>query len=314
VTTNTTRLDFPTQPVTTIGTTVKIQLLDEGFGSPNQYLITSDAPTDTTITVAAAAVQAAREITINPLEGAIPNLTKVTFGTVEVTLRRPAREGETKLFINPSPAAIPAAATANFAASAIANTASANLIQVTPTPVYLDIGEVLDFGGVIAILSQPAPAGSTQLLVLPLAVALTTGAEAITIALVNVVGATNATPSSNPKTSDSTTYLSGSGVSMAIVGSNRTLNLSFNHIEGDMGGAILMAILYNEQFLGREVWAEVVRDNGETYRGRATLTTGNQTAPTQEKVTQEANMQFQGDSFEFTAASKSDPVAILGIL
>lgn len=312
-----TTIQFPTRPVTTVGTTVRLALLDANYRLPNEYSVRTAAPAAVTITTGAAVAPiGAREITIVALDGAIPALAEVTIGGQTVVVRKNVKKGDTTILCNPLTAQIAAAATGTFTATAIGlvNAVSSKLVAVEPTAVFLDAGEVLSFGAVKVILTDSAPAGSTLLFCVPLAAALTAALSATTRALLTVVGATNATPVSSPKTTDATTYLSGTGVEMVTVGTNRTLNLSFNRVVGDMGGNVLMQILYENSLFDREVWAEVVRPNGEKYEGACLVTSGNQTAPVQEKITQEANMQFQGDSFIFTPAPQDDVVSILSLV
>ena len=310
-----TTIQFPTRPISTVGTTVRLALLDENFRIPNEYSVRTAEPAAVTITVGATAAPAgAREIGIVALDGAIPALAEVTIGTQTVVVRRNVKKGDTRILCNPLTAEIAAAATGSFATATLANVIGGRLTAVEPTAIYLDAGEILSFGATSVVLTDSAPAGSEILFCLPLAAALTAGVSAKTKALLTVVGATNATPVASPKTTDSTTYLSGTGVEMAIIGSNRTLNMSFNRVSGDYGGNLLMNILYKQEFFDREVWAEIVRPNGEKYEGAAVVTSGNQTAPVQEKITQEANMQFQGDSFVFTPAEVDDVATILSLV
>jgi hypothetical protein len=243
-------------------------------------------------------------------------LAEVTFGTRTVVTRRSVKSGDTRILCNPTNLGIPRDAVGSFVATAagLVNAVGSRLVAVEPTPAFLDAGEVLMFGATSVTLTDSAPAGSTLLFCLPLPDALAAGVSAATRGLLTVVGATNASPVASPKTTDATTYLSGTGVEMAIVGSNRTLNMSFNRVTGDMGGCLIMALLYEQPFLDREVWAEIVRPNGERYEGACVVTSGNQAAPVQEKVTQEANMQFQGDSFVFTPAEVDDVVTLLSLV
>lgn len=178
-------------------------------------------------------------------------------------------------------------------------------IDVEATDIKLWAGERIRFGSTIAILAESINVGATTLMVEPLPAAVASGATATVYGTLYIAGATDASPSSQPKTTDATNFNSGVGSEMAIVGTSRTLSFTFNRIIGDAGGDALMQILFNDDHYNREVYAFVERENGEIYEGAAICTTGSQQGPVQEKISMNVNLQFQGQSFKFTPAANS---------
>lgn len=188
----------------------------------------------------------------------------------------------------------------------------ATQLVVTALPVKLWPGDRLIFnpGGTQAIVfvARPAEIAATTVFINDLPVALTTGAVATTKGSVYIAGVTDASPASAPKTIDTTNYLSGVGAEMAIVGTNRTLNLTFDRVEGDPGGQLFMDILYRDIYYDRECYAFYQRPSGELYEGACIATTGDQSGAVQDKATMTVNLQFQGSSFIFTPAPSAPAI------
>ena len=186
----------------------------------------------------------------------------------------------------------------------------AESLAVTALTTKLYAGERLKFGpsNLLAVVADDCAVGATTIPTLPLGAEIETALTARTYATLFVAGATDASPSSQPKTTDATNFNSGAGSEMAVIGTSRTLSFTFNRIEGDVGGDALMQVLYNDDYYNREIYAFVERTNGEIYSGAAIATTGAQQGPVQEKVTMNVNLQFQGTSFRFQPSATAETV------
>lgn len=184
--------------------------------------------------------------------------------------------------------------------TAAAAAISAESLQVQSTPILLDAGEKLNFGGVIATLSNAAPAGSTILQLLPLPESIGNGATATTKALVFVAGCTDATVSPEIKNVDTTNYLSGIGMEKVTTGNAKQMKLDFNLVYGDRGGAILRRIAYDKTYVGREFYFYLLFPSGESHEGVALLESASPTQQVQDKRSFSCNAQVQGDSYIYT--------------
>jgi hypothetical protein len=176
----------------------------------------------------------------------------------------------------------------------------AESISVQATPVLLDAGERLNFGGVIATLTNAAAAGSTTLQTLPLPGSIGNGATATTKALVFVAGCTDATVSPEIKNVDTTNYLSGLGMEKTTTGNAKKMQLNFNLIYGDRGGSILRRIAYDKTYAGREFYFYLLFPSGEAHEGAALLESASPTQQVQDKRSFSCNAQVQGDSYIYT--------------
>lgn len=191
--------------------------------------------------------------------------------------------------------------TVTFTAAAAAGAESLTIAAMT-VPLYAGARLTVvgsDPAHVIEV-AETAAVGETTLSILPLEEAIADTDTATTYATIFVAGCTDAAPSSQPKTTDATNFLSGAGSEMAVVGTSRTLSFNFNRVVADPGGDAIMQILFNDEYFDREIYAYVERTNGEIFEGAAIATTGSQAGPVQEKITMQVNLQFQGDSFVFT--------------
>jgi hypothetical protein len=180
---------------------------------------------------------------------------------------------------------------------------NAESLTVSATPVLLDAGTLLTFGNVTATLSNAAAAGATTLQTLPLPGAIANGATATTKALVFVVGCSNAVINPQIKNSDTTTYLSGLGMEKVTVGNAKTMNLDFNLVYGDRGGAILRRIAYDKTYVGREFYFYLLYPSGEAHEGVALLESATPTNPVQEKRSFSCAAQIQGDTYIYTPST-----------
>lgn len=314
-------IDYPTKKRTSVLTTLRFQLLTRGSRTPTSYAITAaTAQTPVTgiaidsgspVNIGATSVTLSASVTL-------PNRAKLTFANgVSVRLTSAAAATAT-LAVEPvkNPAtgvargdgvAIPAGTTGVYNHGTL--TAGDEYVSVEPLPVAIFPGEELFFDAagdnVKVIVATYAPAGATVLECLPIPATITQGHVANTFATVAIAGATDASPSSSPKTVDSTTFASGAGTEMLITGVNRTLNFTFQDTEGDPASEILKQILYNDTQYDREIYAILKRDAGdrliaEQYEGAAIPTQGDQSSPVQDIVSITANLQFQGASFRYT--------------
>ena len=176
----------------------------------------------------------------------------------------------------------------------------AESLTVSSTFVLLDAGTLLNFNGVTATLSNVAPANSTTLQTLPLPGIIQANAEARTKALVFVAGCSNAVVSPQIKNSDITTYVSGLGMEKTTVGNAKTMNLDFNLMYGDRGGAILRKFAFDKAFAGREFYFHLLYPSGEAHEGIALLESASPSNPVQEKRTFSCSAQIQGDTYNYT--------------
>lgn len=202
--------------------------------------------------------------------------------------------------------------TITAAASALAGAESISVTAAASTKLWPGTALVFDKGGAgesTAYVASEVTVTSTAtpVPVVPLALPIASAATASTLGSVYVAGVTDSSPTSSPKTVDTTNYLSGTGMEMAIVGTNRTLSMSFNQVEGDPGGKLLKDILYIDNFSDREIFAIYERPNGETYKGACIPTSGDQTGAVQDLAKMTVALQFQGASFTFNHA-KNAPV------
>lgn len=297
-------INYASSRTTSVGTTLRFALLKQGTRVPTTYTITLDSSAHSAVNVQLAAPVAigATTLTVNALSAAIPNKSKITFANgASVRLAAAASSAATSLTIEPSIRSIPNGMTGTYAGGQL--TSGADFIPVVALPVDLWPGERLTFGGVSVTVADRAPAGSVDIEVITTTAALTASATATTNATLYIAGATDASPSSSPKLVDGSNFLSGAGNEQIITGTNRTLNFTFQNIEGDPGAEVLKNILYNDAIYNREIYAWLTRANGEQYRGACIPTTGDQSSPVQDLVTITANLQFQGASFAYTPAT-----------
>lgn len=312
-------IDYPTGKQTSVLSTLRFALLPIGSRTPTVYTITADADQtpvtgivvdsgspistgDTTVTLATAVT--------------LPNRAKVTFANGISVRLTSAAAASTSLAVeavkrNPNSAndvSVPANTTGTYNHGLI--TLGAEYLSVEPTPVQIFPGDELFFGSTKVTVARYAPAGTVVLEILPLTAALSDGNTATTFATAAIAGATDASPSSAPKTVDATNFTSGTGAEMLTTGTNRTLSFSFQLILRDPGSDILKQILYEDRAYNREFYAILKRDAGdrqiaEQYEGACIATTGDQTSPVQDIVSISASLQFQGASFKYTATDGS---------
>jgi hypothetical protein len=289
---------------TSVFTELRFVLLPRGTRVPTSYTVTvGDATTAINVTTAASPTAAGSTSLTLATSATIPPFSKIRFANgVEARVNGAGVSAATAVtLLYPLVRSIPASTTGTVAASVL--TQGSEYLPVTPLPTNIYPGEKLSFnsGAYTAVVSDFAPAGAIALQVQPLAAAATAGHTASTLATMYIAGATDASPSSQPKTVDAANFLSGAGMEMITTGTNRTVSFTFQRIIGDPGADLLMQMLYNDQFYDREIYATLKRPFGEEYAGAAIMTSGNQSSPVQDLITVQADLQFQGSSFVYTA-------------
>lgn len=300
-------LDIPTQVLDTVNATVMVRMAPPNASIMPEYSIVAAAPVEYSFEAAAAVAAGEKVVTLKePLPILLSAGASLTFGSQAVIVRRVAARGESSIQINPLATDESIAADATAAYTPDANDAGDSLLHVKPLPTYLSVGTTLTYGNQQVLVTGGQSEGATLLPVKPLEAPVSADEIATTKALLLLVGAMVATPASAPKSVDRSRYISGPGAESQTVGTNRTLQLQFDRMIGDLGGETLMEILYNDDYYQRQVYAFVQFADGETFEGLAQITQGDSQGATQDKRMQTANMQYQGCSFEHTPATGND--------
>lgn len=297
-------INYPSQRGTSVFTELRFVLLPRGTRVPTSYTINVGpaAAAITGLTTSASATAAGSTTLTLASAATIPAFSKIRFANGVEVRTASAVSSETSVpLLYPLVRSIPASTTGTVAASVL--TQGSEYLPVTPLPTNIYPGEKLSFdsGAYTAVVSDFAPAGAIQLQVQPLAATATENHTASTLATMYIAGATDASPSSQPKVVDAANFLSGAGMEQITTGTNRTISFSFQRIVGDAGADLLMQMLYNDQFYDREIHATLKRPFGEEYAGAAIMTSGNQSSPVQDLITVQADLQFQGSSFVYKA-------------
>jgi hypothetical protein len=296
-------INYASQRGTSVFTELRFVLLPQGTRVPTEYTITvGAAATAINVTTSAAATAAGATTLTLATAATIPAFSKIRFANgVEARVGATGVSAATSVtLLYPLVRSIPASTAGTVAASSLA--VGSEYLPVTPLPTNIYPGEKLSFnsGAYTVVVSDFAPAGAIQLQVQPTTVLAVENHTAKTLATVYIAGATDASPSSQPKTVNAENFLSGAGAEMVTTGTNRTVSFTFQRIIGDPGADLLMQILYNDVHFSREVYAILKRPFGEEYAGAAIMTSGNQSSPVQDLITVQADLQFQGSSFVYT--------------
>jgi hypothetical protein len=295
-------INYASERGTSVFTELRFVPLPLGTRVPTSYTITVGAAAAAINVTTSAAVTAvgATSLTLSA-NATIPAFSKIRFANgVEVRTASAVSAATSVPLLYPVKRAIPASTAGSVAASVL--TVGSEYLPVTPTPVNLFPGEKLSFnsGAYEVVVSDFAPAGSIQLQVQPTTVLAVENHTASTLATLYIAGATDASPSSQPKTVDAANFLSGAGMEMITTGTNRTVSFSFQRIVGDPGADLLLSYLYSDSLFNREIYAILKRPFGEEFAGAAIMTSGNQSSPVQDLITVQADLQFQGSSFVYT--------------
>lgn len=305
-------INYASERGTSVFTELRFVLLPKGTRVPTEYTVTvgAAAAAINVTTSAAPTAKGATSLTL-AASATIPAFSKIRFANGVEARTSTAVTGATAVtLLYPLSAAIPASTAGTVDASVL--TIGSEVLPVTPLPTNIYPGEKLTFnnGAYSVTVSDFAPAGATRLQIQPSTVLAVENHTAKTTATVYIAGATDASPSSQPKTVDAANFLSGSGMEMVTTGSNRTMSFTFQRIIGDPGADLLMKILYDDRFFGSEIYATLRRPFGEEFAGAAILTSGNQSSPVQDLITVQADLQFQGSSFKYTAPTGAfDPLS-----
>lgn len=173
------------------------------------------------------------------------------------------------------------------------------------TGFFLDAGTVLTFGSTKVTIAKGVQLATTPQTVetLPIVGTIASAATAKTSGALYVVGSSKADVAPEIKTSDATNYLSGIGMEMVVTGNSKKLSIESQMIYGDKGMDLLRKFAYDDTYVGREFYFEVLYPSGEAHRGIALVTsaTPENTAQELRKMTMEA--QVQGSSYAYTAAT-----------
>ncbi len=295
-------IKYASQRGTSVFTDLRFVLLPKGTRVPTSYTITVGAAAAAINVTTSSAATAVGATTLTLASAAtIPAFSKIRFANgVEVRTASPVAAATSVPLLYPLIRAIPASTAGTVAASTLA--VGSEYLPVTPLPTNIYPGEKLSFnnGAYTVVVSDFAPAGAIQLEVQPTTVLAVENHTASTLATLYIAGATDASPSSQPKTVDAANFLSGAGMEMITTGTNRTVSFTFQRIIGDPGADLLMRVLYDDTLFDREVYATLKRPFGEEYAGAAIMTSGNQNSPVQDLITVQADLQFQGSSFVYT--------------
>ncbi|MFG6101198.1 hypothetical protein U2F10_03020 [Leptothoe sp. EHU-05/26/07-4] len=314
-------IDYPTKKRTSVLTTLRFQLLIPGSRVPTTYAITAEAAqapvTDISIDSGSPVTAGDTAITLSaPIT--LPNHAKIAFANGVNARLTSAAAATATLAVAPikdpltgeptgGGTAIPASTPGVYNHGTL--NAGDEYLSVEPIPKALFPGEELFFGpsgaNTKVTVATYAPAGATVLECLPLPATISDGDSASTFATISIAGATDASPTSQPKIVDATTFADGAGYSGLTTGTNRTLNFTFQDVEGDPGASILKQMLYIDRNFDREIYAILKRNAGfkiqpETYEGACIMTQGDQSSAVQDIITLTANLQFQGGSFKYT--------------
>lgn len=316
-----TAIDYPVKKRTSVLTTLRFQLLPPNSRVPTTYTITAEAAqtaiTGIALDSGAPVLAGATSVTLSaPVT--LPNRAKIAFANgVNVRLTSAAAASAT-LAVEPvkdpltgeptgGGTAIPASTAGIYNHGTLV--AGSEYLSIEPLPVAIFPGEELFFDAagdnVKVTVATYAPTGATVLEVLPTPADIDDGDTASTFATIAIAGATDASPASQPKVVDATTFADGAGYAGLVTGTNRTLNFTFQDVEGDPGSSILKQMLYIDQNFDREIYAILRRNAGfkiqpEQYEGACIMTQGDQSSPVQDIVSVTANLQFQGGSFRYT--------------
>ena len=296
-------INYASERGTSVFTELRFVLLPLGTRVPTEYTITVGAAAAAINVTTAAGATAAGASSITLASAAtIPAYSKIRFANgVEARVDGTGVSSATTVnLLYPLVRAIPASTAGTVAASSLA--IGTEYLPVTPLPTNIYPGEKLSFdsGAYEVVVSDFAPAGAIALQVQPTTVLAVENHTASTLATLYIAGATDASPSSQPKTVDAANFLSGAGMEMITTGTNRTVSFSFQRIIGDPGADLLMQILYSDVYYNRECYVTLKRPFGEEYAGAAILTSGNQSSPVQDLISVQADLQFQGSSFVYT--------------
>jgi hypothetical protein len=158
--------------------------------------------------------------------------------------------------------------------------------------------------------SSPIGAGiaGSPLKIVPATTALATGATGSTIGSIYVAGVTDIPINVAPVTTTGGDLLSGDFSETSITGTAYSIPLSINRIKNCPGQGVLLDLIYKDDYLYREVFAEMIRPNGEYHGGAAVVSAAGETGAKDAEVVLSATLSFNGCSVEFRHADGFTPV------
>lgn len=163
-------------------------------------------------------------------------------------------------------------------------------------------------------VADNAGIGDTIIPIVPAEVAVANGSTAETAGLCYVTGITSIQIASNPTTEQSVDVLSGGETETLVTGSSYTLPLVMDIINNCHGQGLFKDLLYDRKYREREVFLDLIFDNGaggigDRYLGAAVLTAGTQDANPNAKRTMNVTATFNGCSFKFIHSVGFDPIS-----
>lgn len=173
---------------------------------------------------------------------------------------------------------------------------------------FIQAGTILPFGLSRAVVLTDTFVDATTPTELPvreLRTAIAANATARTLALLTVLGLTEASPNAETQTEDTTNFLSGFGQENVVVGANRTVQCSGNIIVGDRAmDTILKPMILEDDKVRGEIWAELVMPSGEKFEGAAKISNFSSSVSLRSIQKFSFSLMFQGLSFRHTAATE----------
>jgi hypothetical protein len=296
---------YPASVKVTTGIRLRVLELPTGVRTPPTFTITAATPSGAavSVTLTAAALTGATSLTVSALSGAIPAYSVLSIGGQVVITSAAAASAAVAITVYPLNFDIANGTILSYSPGAL--TLGTTLLPVNALPCLIDVGEILTFtGGMQVYVTGRAPLGAQQIQVAPTSALLTTGNTATTNGLLAVVGCTSSpVPSAEPKAVETTNLLSGTGVEKKLTAVGYKMKVEFNQVTGDLGGGVLLGILRNPNKLAKEVYFQVITSEGETHTGAAIVTAGPEAGNIQDIRKISCELQVQGLSYAFTAAT-----------
>lgn len=189
---------------------------------------------------------------------------------------------------------------------------STTIPLVADVAVFIQHDEILDFGGTLVTVNLPDTSGLNDVIevttgtpvnvpVLATSAAIPDATAATTYALRDLLGITDASPSEQPQTVDTTDMRSGFGQKQAVVGVNRTISVNGFKITGDRAMyEVVMPYLTSDTTIRNLVWCEQTLANGDKRSGPARITDASGTNQVRNPMGYALTFTFQGNLFNFT--------------
>lgn len=174
-------------------------------------------------------------------------------------------------------------------------------------------GDVLTFdkglpGEGTVTLADGADVAATELQIVPAVAVIASGATAQTIGSVYVAGVTALQISSQPNAIESQDLLSEGFTETTITGDTISFPITVERVSNCPGQGILADLAYNPKLKGREVFAQLIFEDGETYEGATIVTSTSQDANPNAIRTMQLTLNVQGCSFRFVHQTGFEPL------